>query len=405
MAKVDITGLLTGLAGTPDLEREGIKRASAVQGTGLGSNLARSLALQAPQREQMMRQAAGGLFGIDTRTAGQQVQEQLGQLDVTTPEGQQQAVKLIAQIDPTRALALRTQFAKENKALQTASAAALVEEKRYQENLALEKRKVEATETSSLSSLLKAQTPSTSIVKGENGDYTVVEDKTGDVVSRGSTLSEAQKVAKELAPFQERQATKKVALNKIQEVETTMRRAEELMGISRYSQNSPEALENPKLIGEIMPSSLPGTGSDYWAKMVENVPALDVIGGFEITKLESEIKTLKSGLALDALAVLKKLSSTGASGLGATNAMEIEMLQNELVTLDATLPSDLPRKFDIIRKHMNTLLNISNDLPVEIEWSNPKYGKYTREFEGIRAYTLDNGKTFYNQVNNQLIPE
>ena len=245
----------------------------------------------------------------------------------------------------------------------------------------------------------------TSIVKGENGDYTVVEDNTGVVISRGSTLSEAQKVAKELAPFQERQATKKVALNKIQEVETTMRRAEELMGISRYSQNSPEALENPKLIGEIMPSSLPGTGSDYWAKMVENVPVLDAIGDFEITKLESEIKTLKSGLALDALAVLKKLSSTGASGLGATNAMEIEMLQNELVTLDATLPSDLPRKFDIIRKHMNTLLNISNDLPVEIEWSNPKYGKYTREFEGIRAYTLDNGRTFYNQVNNQLISE
>ena len=112
MAKVDITGLLTGLAGT-DLEQEGIKRASAVQGKGLGSNLARSLALQAPQREQMMRQGAGGLFGVDTRTAGQQVQEQLGQLDVTTPEGQQQAVKLVAQIDPTRALALQTQFAEQ----------------------------------------------------------------------------------------------------------------------------------------------------------------------------------------------------------------------------------------------------------------------------------------------------
>ena len=114
MAKVDITGLLTGLAGT-DLEQEGIKRASAIQGKGLGSNLARSLALQAPQREQMMRQGAGGLFGVDTRTAGQQVQEQLGQLDVTTPAGQQQAVKLVAQIDPTRALALQTQFSEANR--------------------------------------------------------------------------------------------------------------------------------------------------------------------------------------------------------------------------------------------------------------------------------------------------
>ena len=117
MAKVDITGLLTGLAGTPDLEREGIKRASAIQGQGLGSNLARSLALQAPQREQMMRQGAGGLFGVDTRTAGQQVQEQLGQLDITKPAGQEQAVQLVAQIDPARALALRTRFAEENKDL------------------------------------------------------------------------------------------------------------------------------------------------------------------------------------------------------------------------------------------------------------------------------------------------
>ena len=117
MAKVDITGLLTGLAGTPDLEREGIKRASAIQGQGVGSNLARGQALRAPQREQMMRQGAGGLFGVDTRTTGQQIQEQLGQLDISTPAGQQQAVQLVAQIDPTRALALRTRFAEENKAL------------------------------------------------------------------------------------------------------------------------------------------------------------------------------------------------------------------------------------------------------------------------------------------------
>lgn len=115
MAKVDITGLLTGLAGTPDLEREGIKRASAIQGQGAGSNLARGQALRAPQREQMMRQGAGGLFGVDTRTAGQQVQEQLGQLDTSTPEGQKQAVQLIAKIDPARALALQTQFAEQTR--------------------------------------------------------------------------------------------------------------------------------------------------------------------------------------------------------------------------------------------------------------------------------------------------
>ena len=387
MARQDIAGLLTGMPTQrpdPSMGREQWAMAFGQQ--------------QADRVGQGLR----GLTGATT------VREQAGIADL---KAQERISALATSKDPAelrQAAQLLQQRGKPAEAARIlaqlkADEALKVEETRYQEGLAIKKREVAATEAASLSSLLKAQTPSTSIVKGEDGDYAVVEDNTGVVISRGSTLNEAQKVAKELAPFQERQAAKKVALNKIREVETTMRRAEELMGISRYSQNSPEALKNPKLIGEIMPSSLPGTGSDYWAKMVENVPALDVIGGFEITKLESEIKTLKSGLALDALAVLKKLSSTGASGLGATNAMEIEMLQNELVTLDATLPSDLPRKFDIIRKHMNTLLNISNDLPVEIEWSNPKYGKYTSEFEGIRAYTLDNGKTYYNQVNNQLI--
>ena len=131
MAKVDITGLLTGLAGT-DLQQEGMTRASAIQGTGLGSNLARQRALSAPRREQMMSQGAGGLFGLDTRTAGEQVKEQLGQLDVTTSDGQKQAVQLVAQIDPTRALALQTQFNTQN-----------IEAERYATAQALEQEKVD----------------------------------------------------------------------------------------------------------------------------------------------------------------------------------------------------------------------------------------------------------------------
>jgi hypothetical protein len=82
--------------------------------------LARGQALRAPQREQMMRQGAGGLFGVDTRTAGQQVQEQLADLDVTTPAGQRQAVKLIAQVDAPRALALQNAFSQQNVELEEA---------------------------------------------------------------------------------------------------------------------------------------------------------------------------------------------------------------------------------------------------------------------------------------------
>lgn len=130
MARVSIEGLLTGLAGTPDLREEGITRASAIQGRGLGSNLARSLALQAPERQQMMRRGAGGLLGVDTRTAGEKVQEQLSSLDITTPQGQKQAVALVSQVDPTRALALQTQFNEANIAKQAAEREFSLEERR-----------------------------------------------------------------------------------------------------------------------------------------------------------------------------------------------------------------------------------------------------------------------------------
>lgn len=122
MARVSIEGLLTGLAGTPDLREEGITRASAIQGQGLGSTLARSLALQAPERQQMMRRGAGGLLGVDTRTAGEKVQEQLSGLNIRTRAGQDEAVKIIAQVDPPRALALQNAFAQQNVELEKAKA-------------------------------------------------------------------------------------------------------------------------------------------------------------------------------------------------------------------------------------------------------------------------------------------
>lgn len=146
MARVSIEGLLTGLAGTPNLREEGITRASAIQGKGLGSNLARSLALQAPERQQMMRRGAGGLLGVDTRTAGEKVQEQLSSLDITTPQGQKQAVALVSQVDPARALALQTQFNKANRereASQSSLARQQAQDALAQRRLDLEQQRVD----------------------------------------------------------------------------------------------------------------------------------------------------------------------------------------------------------------------------------------------------------------------
>ena len=117
MAQQDITGLLTGIfTGDPVAQQQQLLSQQAV---AQNPNLLASTQTQigrAPAQLSRMRQNVGGMFGQDLRSAGQKVQEQLKGLDVTKPEGQQQAVSLISQIDPARGLALQTQFNEKNKA-------------------------------------------------------------------------------------------------------------------------------------------------------------------------------------------------------------------------------------------------------------------------------------------------
>ena len=98
MAKLDLTGLMTGLPTDQDLRTQGQARAAQIQGGGLGSNLARGIASRAPQREEMMRQGLGGMFGVDTRTGDQQqkarMQQALSGLKLDTPEGLMQLAKI-----------------------------------------------------------------------------------------------------------------------------------------------------------------------------------------------------------------------------------------------------------------------------------------------------------------------
>ena len=378
MAKVDITGLLTGLAGTPDLEREGIKRASAIQGQGVGSNLARSLALQAPQREQMMRQGAGGLFGVDTRTAGQQVQEQLGQLDTSTPEGQKQAVQLIAQVDPTRALALRTRFAEENKALQTATAAALVEEKRYQEKFGLEKRKVEADELKA-ETAAKAKVYEPKINVDSDGRITVISTDpatAGSIIKRASTRSAAAVEAEKEIERQE----------KLRQSQQLVIKRNTLVGQAADIRLALEEAEAAK----ILPLA---TG---FAIQKENPTYATLVGGQTYQKLVDAVSAVQSAQALNSLAELKQQSSTGASGLGATNAMEFSALQSNIRKLNPDVPSTIEAGLQAIERNLDNIVRIDQGLEPIIDWSDPAYAHMVKEKQdGSRAYSYD-GKTWYN---------
>jgi hypothetical protein len=118
----DLTGMLTeGLfqptqQAIPSSFQEAMIRQAQSAGTGL-------------------RRGIGAMTGADTRTTAEALQEQLRGLNPESVQDQQQIVRLVSKVDPARALALQTQFNKENAAKQ-----------QVERSFALEERQVAAQE-------------------------------------------------------------------------------------------------------------------------------------------------------------------------------------------------------------------------------------------------------------------
>jgi hypothetical protein len=113
-------GLLNlGKLFAPELGSQGIREAEAAQ---LPGGMA---ALLAPQRFNNIRKASGGLFGVDTSTSKERLQKALGQLDMSTPQGQAKAVELVRTVDPAIAAQMQQQFkvSRESSALNQAQVA------------------------------------------------------------------------------------------------------------------------------------------------------------------------------------------------------------------------------------------------------------------------------------------
>ena len=78
-------------------------------------------ALNTPQQQQQLRYAAGGLFGVDTRTESEKLREQLGSaMQDTSPTGMIKLANLIQQSNPEKALELRATAAQQERQQQLA---------------------------------------------------------------------------------------------------------------------------------------------------------------------------------------------------------------------------------------------------------------------------------------------
>ncbi len=114
---INISTLFADIIDTPEQRQEKLLQQGMAQGQLLASGLtgrARALAPLAQmagqlgvQRNEDLRRAVQPMLGIDPRTTGEKLGEQIAGLDMSTPEGMLQAAQALQSIDPVRAAALR----------------------------------------------------------------------------------------------------------------------------------------------------------------------------------------------------------------------------------------------------------------------------------------------------------
>jgi hypothetical protein len=337
-------------------------------------------------------QAVGSMFGVDTRTTAEFVQEEVAKLNPESVEDQAKIVELVGKINPAGAVALKSAFAKKaaEKDILTAQTTAKTEQAEaiakgldatHPQLAASIRLGNQAAMTKGIEILgappkeEKIYPPEIKQVGDEFVTISTNPDTVGAVINRTSAKSEAVVAQeKEVERQKKAQYTQDLVIkrNALTEQAAAVRLA--VKTVLKDSILSPEqsmALQKQSPI--------------YGA----------FIGGSTYANLENAIAPIKSAQALTAIADLKAKSSTGATGLGATNAMEFSALQDNIARLDAALPDTIEPTLQAIEKNLGNLLKISQGLEPDINWDDPAYAHMVSETsDGKKVYTYD-GYTFY----------
>ena len=122
---IDINSLFADIIDTPEQRQQKLLQQGMVQGQLLSSGLRGRAAALAPlaqvagqlgvQRQEDLRRAVQPMIGIDPRTTGEKMAEQLKGLDPENPDSLLQAAQALQSIDPVRAASLRQMAAQKTK--------------------------------------------------------------------------------------------------------------------------------------------------------------------------------------------------------------------------------------------------------------------------------------------------
>ena len=125
---INIQSLFADIISTPEQREDKLLKEGMLQGQLLASGLKGRAAAISPlaqiagqygvQRQENLKRAVQPMLGIDPRTTGERIEEAVSGLDMSTPEGLQEAALAIQSVDPLRAASLR-QMAAQKRAEQS----------------------------------------------------------------------------------------------------------------------------------------------------------------------------------------------------------------------------------------------------------------------------------------------
>tara|TARA_R110000782_G_scaffold106848_1_gene195184 strand:+ start:189 stop:1325 length:1137 start_codon:yes stop_codon:yes gene_type:complete len=366
----DLDRLLTGVSSRPmEVQEQPIPGSSSFSGD-FGAQTANS-----------MKASLGKLVRGGRPTQAQQLnQAEAKYIAGGTIEDKKNLIKILVMRGKREEAA---KVASEIKAMQAAGPAAAEEKRRDKRDYSLEERKVAVTEAKAETARLKAAEPKIykpDIIKdATNNSWTAISTDPatlGAIISQGSTLTQAQQDAAAEVETQKR-------INKSQQL---IMKRNTLIGQAKNIRSALKEANEEAVLPVETGFAIQKASPLYGA----------VVGKQTYQKLADSVASVQSAEALNSLADLKAQSSTGSSGLGATNAMEFSALQDKIRRLNPDVPSTIEAGLQAIERHLDNIIRIDGGLEPIIDWDDPAYAHMVQtKLDGSRAYSYD-GNTWYN---------
>jgi len=151
-------------------------------------------------------------------------------------------------------------------------------------------------------------------------------------------------------------------------------------------------------------------GPEFMASGLTGKLSAQFLAGSDAYDRQRAIESLKSTLGLEQIANLKRLSSTGSTGLGQVSNLELNALQSEIASLDVGMSEEAQiRSLTKIFNHLDSVQKALSGVGSEdmVNWNSPeyRYAGYSKDEQTGIVFYAPEGKegTVYKMVDGKFV--